>query len=97
MLNNLGTTFGFIAYGEFFHNKDEFSNILLNITTTFVTLNENIQFLAMGLRKCTFGTETRDISHEKSRNILLFIKIVLIFMKFFSYETERPISEGTNS
>ena len=43
MLNNLGTTFGFIAYGEFFHNKDEFSNNLLNITTTFVTLNENIQ------------------------------------------------------
>lgn len=41
MLNQLGDTIGFVTYGEFFHNYTSCNNDLLNITTTFVTLNEN--------------------------------------------------------
>lgn len=41
-LNTIGKSVGFITYGEFFHNIDTNSNNLLNITTTFITLNENL-------------------------------------------------------
>jgi PAS domain S-box-containing protein len=41
MLSNLGEATGFITYGEFFHNCISCQNDLLNITTTFITLNEN--------------------------------------------------------
>ena len=41
LLNQLGDTTGFVTYGEFFHNYTSCNNNLLNITTTFVTLNEN--------------------------------------------------------
>jgi PAS domain S-box-containing protein len=41
MLNQLGDTTGFVSYGEFFHNYTSCNNDLLNITTTFITLNEN--------------------------------------------------------
>lgn len=41
MLNQLGDTTGFVTYGEFFHNYTSCNNDLLNITTTFITLNEN--------------------------------------------------------
>ena len=40
MINKFGDTSGFITYGEFFHNQTSCSNNLLNITTTFVSLNE---------------------------------------------------------
>ncbi len=40
-LNNIGESVGFITYGEFFHNNTSCENSLLNITTTYVTLNEN--------------------------------------------------------
>lgn len=40
-LNSIGTSSGFITYGEFFHNSISCDNNLLNITTTYVTLNEN--------------------------------------------------------
>ena len=41
MLGNLGDASGFFTYGEFFHNSVSCQNDLLNITTTFITLNEN--------------------------------------------------------
>lgn len=40
-LNSIGKSIGFITYGEFFHNIYSCKNDLLNITTTFITLNEN--------------------------------------------------------
>ncbi|WP_304545406.1 HD domain-containing phosphohydrolase [Sulfurimonas microaerophilic] len=40
-LNSIGVSSGFITYGEFFHNSVSCDNNLLNITTTYVTLNEN--------------------------------------------------------
>lgn len=42
LLNNLGSSVGFITYGEFYHDAAQCSNSLFNVTTTFVTLNENI-------------------------------------------------------
>ncbi|QOP41921.1 HD domain-containing phosphohydrolase [Sulfurimonas marina] len=42
-LNSIGTSSGFITYGEFFHNSTSCDNNLLNITTTYVTLNENVE------------------------------------------------------
>lgn len=42
-LNSIGTSSGFITYGEFFHNGISCDNNLLNITTTYVTLSENEQ------------------------------------------------------
>ncbi|MDX1809414.1 MAG: PAS domain S-box protein [Sulfurospirillaceae bacterium] len=40
-INAVAPTSGFITYGEFFHKQKSCSNILLNITTTFVVLSEN--------------------------------------------------------
>jgi len=40
-INQIAPTTGFITYGEFFHNSNSCHNDLLNITTTYVVLNEN--------------------------------------------------------
>ncbi|QOY50979.1 PAS domain S-box protein [Candidatus Sulfurimonas baltica] len=40
IINNLAPTSGFVTYGEFFHDAKSCSNNLLNITTTYVILNE---------------------------------------------------------
>ena len=39
-INQIAPTTGFITYGEFYHNTETCSNNLLNITTTYVLLNE---------------------------------------------------------
>ena len=40
IINSIGPTSGFVTYGEFFHDKKSCSNNLLNITTTYLILNE---------------------------------------------------------
>lgn len=40
IINIIGPTAGFVTYGEFFHDKKSCSNNLLNITTTYLVLNE---------------------------------------------------------
>ncbi len=40
LLNLAGPTVGFVTYGEFFHDMNSCSNNLLNITTTYLVLNE---------------------------------------------------------
>ena len=40
-INQVGPTSGFITYGEFFHDAASCENNLLNITTTYVVINEN--------------------------------------------------------
>lgn len=40
-INHIAPTSGFITYGEFFHDSSACQNSLLNVTTTFVVLNEN--------------------------------------------------------
>ncbi len=39
-IHQIAPTCGFITYGEFYHSKSKQQNNLLNITTTFVILNE---------------------------------------------------------
>ena len=39
-LNNIAPSSGFITYGEFFHDQINCNNAFLNITTTYVVLNE---------------------------------------------------------
>ncbi len=41
LLSNISTACGFMTYGEFYHDCKTASNSLLNITTTYLTLNEN--------------------------------------------------------
>lgn len=60
-LNAIGKSAGFITYGEFFHNINTNSNNLLNITTTFITLNENVN-----IKKETSPFEA-DLKSEISR------------------------------
>jgi PAS domain S-box-containing protein len=43
VINKIGPTTGFVTYGEFFHDGASCSNNLLNITTTYVLLNENVE------------------------------------------------------
>lgn len=40
-LNNIAPSTGFITYGEFFHDSRSCQNNLLNLTTTYVVLNES--------------------------------------------------------
>jgi len=40
-IDQIAPTAGFITYGEFFHDMKHCSNNLLNITTTFVVMDEN--------------------------------------------------------
>lgn len=40
IINYIAPTTGFVSYGEFFHDTQNCSNNLLNITTTYVLLNE---------------------------------------------------------
>lgn len=39
-LSLVGRSIGFVTYGEFFHNLQQHENSLLNITTTYVCINE---------------------------------------------------------
>lgn len=39
-LNLIGKSVGFVTYGEYFHNQKKHENCLLNITTTYVCINE---------------------------------------------------------
>lgn len=41
-LHQIAPLAGFITYGEFFHDAHGCGNTLLNITTTFVTMSENV-------------------------------------------------------
>lgn len=40
IINEIAPTSGFVTYGEFFHDSNSCTNNLLNITTTYVILNE---------------------------------------------------------
>ena len=52
-LNDIAPTVGFITYGEFFHDTLACQNNLLNITTTYVVLNESS------------GSEPFELGHSK--------------------------------
>ena len=61
-LNDIAPTVGFITYGEFFHDTLACQNNLLNITTTYVVLNESSASEPFSLRHSTIEKDKRDIT-----------------------------------
>jgi len=61
-INEIAPTSGFITYGEFFHDKQSCSNKLLNITTTYVVLNENTQTKEIINTKKNIQKDKKDIT-----------------------------------
>jgi PAS domain S-box-containing protein len=62
-INQIAPTTGFITYGEFFHDQHECHNNLLNITTTFVVLNE-----ALSSKKVVFSSSNEP---KEKKDVLL--------------------------
>lgn len=63
-INNIAPTTGFVTYGEFFHDLNSHSTNLLNITTTYVSLNEqpNKKELVQKQNATTSKRDGRDIT-----------------------------------
>ena len=61
-LNDIAPTVGFITYGEFFHDTLACQNNLLNITTTYVVLNESSASEPFALRHSKVEKDKRDIT-----------------------------------
>lgn len=53
---------GFITYGEFFHDQAGCSTNLLNITTTFVTLNESLPSQKLSFSNISTNKEKNEIT-----------------------------------
>jgi PAS domain S-box-containing protein len=70
MLNNLGISNGLIVNGEFFHDKQNSTNNLLNISTTFVTLNENIINEKLKFENDDILTSKKDIKLNALTNLI---------------------------
>ena len=62
LINEIAPTSGFITYGEFFHDSKSCSNNLLNITTTYVILNEEESSEKIQKNNTYTTTENRDIT-----------------------------------
>ena len=61
-LNDIAPSVGFITYGEFFHDPLSCQNNLLNITTTYVVLNESPSSELFALRHSKVKKDKRDIA-----------------------------------
>lgn len=62
LINSIAPTAGFITYGEFFHEAKSCSNNLLNITTTYVILNEEESREEIQKKNTVITVENRDIT-----------------------------------
>ena len=61
-INEIASITGFITYGEFFHDTDSCHNNLLNITTTYVVLNEEEDNKKLEVTKKLIQKDKRDIT-----------------------------------
>ncbi|WP_373070049.1 PAS domain S-box protein [Sulfurimonas sp.] len=59
IINEVGPTSGFVTYGEYFHDAKSCSNHLLNITTTYVLLNESEENKEP-INKSSYHTKEKD-------------------------------------
>ena len=100
MLGNLGAASGFFTYGEFFHNSVSCENDLLNITTTFITLNENdveenITFDEQNIKK-----DKKDIALKIMTKLITQTSIELEeYKKYLKYKlniTSKNLEENLN-
>ena len=71
ILNNSGNTTGFITYGEFFYNNSSKSTNLLNVTTTYLLLNENE---VLPLEIIDTSNSTRNYQEIKTKVITSFLR-----------------------
>ena len=110
-LNALGNSVGFITYGEFFHNRGSCSNNLLNITTTFITLNEKVHTETIDfqdtienkiskedVRVSALTTLLKQTSQELDENILYLeqFKKAIDEVAIFSRTNEKGIITDVN-
>jgi PAS domain S-box-containing protein len=70
ILNSLAPTTGMVLFGEFFHNKDSCTNNLLNITTTFITLNEKILEKDISFKNIEIKASKKDIKLNALTNLI---------------------------
>ena len=71
ILNSSGNTTGFITYGEFFYNNSSKSTNLLNVTTTYLLLNENE---ILPLETIDSTNSTRNYQEIKTKVITSFLR-----------------------
>ncbi len=100
MLSNLGESSGFFTYGEFFHNCISCQNDLLNITTTFVTLNENILEEPIIFDKQNIEKDKKDIALKIMTKLITQTSAELEeYKKHLTYEldtTNKNFEESLN-
>ncbi len=70
ILNCLGPSSGLVLFGEFFHNKTCNCNNLLNITSTFVTLNEKELEEEISFKDIKIKTSKKDIKLNALTNLI---------------------------
>ncbi len=73
ILNNSGNTSGFITYGEFFYNNQSNCTNLLNVTTTYLLLNEGE---VSSLEKSESNFIEKNFNEIKTKAITSFLKRV---------------------
>jgi signal transduction histidine kinase/CheY-like chemotaxis protein len=88
-LNHIANTSGFITYGEFFHDSSSCSNNLLNITTTYVTLNESSPS-----KKASFSAKD-EVSKDK-RDVTLKALTTLITRTSSELQEHIEMAENAN-
>ena len=71
ILDNFGTTSGFITYGEYFYNKKNRITNLLNITTTYLLLNENE---LLPFEKVKININTKNYKEIKTKVLSRFLR-----------------------
>lgn len=69
-INNVAPTSGFIAYGEYYHDQENCRNELLNITTSYVVLNESTPTKKLNL---TMESPKESTESVRTRALLNFI------------------------
>ena len=70
IIEKIAPTSGFVTYGEFFHDGKSCSNALLNITTTYVVLDEN-SINKKAIVNTTAQTEIKKDTTLKALSMLL--------------------------
>lgn len=82
-INQIAPTCGFITYGEFFHDMKTSQNNLLNITTTYVVLNEDTE------NKETILFENKDIKRDRKD---ITLKALTTLLDRTSFELDKVIN-----
>jgi PAS domain S-box-containing protein len=69
-LNQIAPTSGFITYGEFFHDSKSCNNNLLNLTTTYVVLDENKENKPLKFEDIDIKKDNREVTLKALTNLI---------------------------